>query len=326
MTTEAYWAIAPGRGEIRSEPLPARGPGDVLVHTLYTGISRGTEALVAAGAVPPSEYARMRAPFQAGEFPFPVKYGYINVGRVAEGPDDLRGRTVFSLVPHQRAFVVPAAAVQPLPEGVPPGRAVLAANLETAINGVWDSQPQVGDRVVIVGGGTVGCLVAWLIGRIPGVTCTLADPNPARAAVAATLGVKFAHPDAAPGEADLVIHTSGNPAGLTLAIELAGDEAKVVEMSWYGDRTVTLPLGADFHARRLTLRSSQVGQVPPWQRSRWDYARRMRLALSLLVEPALDVLITGESDFADMPTVLPRLAAAPGDTISHRIRYQPLES
>ena len=317
----AFWVAAPGRGEIRSEPLAPAASGEVLVRTLFSGISRGTEALVFRGRVPPSEFERMRAPFQSGGFPAPVKYGYANVGEVEEGPADLRGRVVFTLFPHQTRYVVPAAAVHVLPAATPPGRAVLAANLETAINGVWDARPLVGDRVAVVGAGAVGCMTAWLIAGMPGCEVELVDTNPSRAAVGRALGVRCAAPGQASGEADVVIHASGAPAGLTLALQLAAFEARVVELSWYGDQQVPLELGQAFHARRLTIASSQVGSVAATQRARWDTRRRMQLALRLLESPVLDVLITGESHFEELPEVMERLSASPGDTICHRVRY-----
>ena len=315
----AFWVVAAGRGEIRVERLPALGDGDALVRALYSGISRGTEALVLAGRVPPSEYARMRAPFQAGEFPAPVKYGYASVGRVEQGSAALRGRAVFCLYPHQTHYVVPASALYLLPDDVPPARAVLAANLETALNGLWDAAPRLGDRIAVVGGGTIGCLVAWLAARIPGCMVELVDVAPQRASLAVALGVRFAMPAQAARDADRVIHASGAPEGLVTALELAGDEATVVELSWFGDRAVTLPLGAAFHPRRLTLRSSQVGALPPEQRPRWTHRRRLELALALLAEPALDALVSGECAFDALPAVLPTLTA--GTALCQRVRY-----
>jgi threonine dehydrogenase-like Zn-dependent dehydrogenase len=291
----AFWITAPGSGAIRTEAVPTPADGEVLVRTLFTGVSRGTEALVFQGRVPPGEYERLRAPFQGGACPAPVKYGYANVGIVEAGPRPVLHRHVFALVPHQPRYCVPAAAVHVLPPGVPPERAVLAANLETAINGIWDAAPQIGDRVVVIGGGVVGCLVAWLAGRIPGADVTLVDVRQERAAIADALGVAFSVPDFAPADADVVIHASGSPAGLQLALRLAGMES--------------------------TIRSSQVGQLPPGQRSRWDHGRRMRLALSLLTDASLDVLFTGESPFDDLPSVMPTLAAGAGDVLCHRIRY-----
>ena len=317
----AFWVTAPGRGEIRGEALPPPAEGEVVVRALYSGISRGSEALVFGGRVPPSEWDRMRAPFQQGEFPAPVKYGYSMVGRVERGPDALTGRIVFVLHPHQTRFVVPAHAVHVLTDGVDPARAVLAANLETALNGVWDARPHLGDRIAVIGAGTVGCLAAWLVSRIPGCDVELIDINPRRAQVARALDLRFAQSSAAARDADLVIHASGAPEGLELALELAGVEGRIVELSWFGDRAVPLSLGGAFHARRLTIASSQVGRIAPSQRPRWDARRRMQLVLALLSDPHLDVLISGESEFEELPDVMATLAREPGDALCHRIRY-----
>ena len=317
----AFWIAEPGHGEIRTELLPAPADGEVLIRTRFSGISRGTEALVFEGRVPVSEYERMRAPFQAGAFPAPVKYGYASVGEVERGPRELIGRQVFALYPHQTRYLVPAASVFLLPDALPSARAVLAANVETAINGLWDARPHVGDRIAVIGAGTVGCLIAWIAGQIAGCDVELIDINPRRAALADALGVRFARPEQAADDADVVIHASGSPAGLALALRIAGFEATIIEMSWYGDHAVPLALGEGFHARRLTLTSSQVGRVAASQRSRWDTRRRMHLALTLLTDDALDVLITGESPFDALPQVMAELAAAPGDALCHRIRY-----
>ena len=318
---KAFWVTAPGHGEIRSEALPSPTGQDVVVEALYSGISRGTEALVFGGRVPRSEWERMRAPFQVGEFPSPVKYGYASVGRVVGGPDDLKAQIVFVLHPHQTRFIVPATAIHAVPPGVPPARVVLAANLETALNGVWDARPHLGDRISVVGAGAVGCLVAWLASRIPGCEVELVDTNPSRAVVAHALGVRFAEPASAADEVDVVIHASGAPAGLELALRLAALEARIVELSWFGDQVVPLSLGGAFHAKRLTIRSSQVGRVAAAQRPRWDTRRRMQLALGLLRDPALDAVITGESAFETLPEVMAQLTESPGDTLCHRIRY-----
>lgn len=321
-TALACWLAEPGRAELRAETLPAPADGQVQVRSLHSAISRGTETLVFRGAVPASEWQRMRAPFQAGSFPAPVKYGYSSVGVVEQGPDSLLGRPVFCLFPHQTHYVVPAEAVHVLPPGVPPARAVLAANLETAVNALWDAAPRVGDRIAVVGGGVVGLLVAWLAGRLPGCRVQVVDPQPARRGVAAHLGVDFALPRDAGDDADLVIHASGRPEGLATALRLAAFEATVLELSWYGDQPVSVPLGGAFHSRRLTLKSSQVGQVAAAQRSRWTYRRRMDLALSLLTDAAPDALITDTAPFAALPAVLARLAAG-GDytTLCQRIDY-----
>lgn len=324
MTSEqarAFWVTAPGHGAIRDESLPIPTSSDAIVRTHYSGISRGTETLVFSGRVPEVERQRMRAPFQSGDFPAPVKYGYCNVGEVEAGPAELVGRLVFSLFPHQTRFVIPASALHVLPADLPPGRAVLAANTETAINGVWDAAIQPGDRVAVVGAGTVGCLVAWIAGQIPGTEVCLIDINPARAAIASALGVGFATPEQAPLERDVVVHASGSPRGLELALTLAAFEATIVEMSWFGTQPVPLSLGESFHAKRLSIRASQVGHVPASHRARWSYGRRMALALTLLRAPAVDVLISGESAFEELPGVMQALATGERDALCHRIRY-----
>jgi threonine dehydrogenase-like Zn-dependent dehydrogenase len=319
--TRAFWVVAPGKGVLRDEDLPEVAAGEVQVRTLFTGISRGTESLIFRGGVPESQWAAMRCPFQEGEFSLPVKYGYIAVGEI-EGGDGRIGQRVFCLHPHQERFVVPKDAVRPLPAGLPPERAVLAANLETAINGVWDGQPGPGDRVSIVGAGVVGALVAWLVGRIPGVAVQLVDIAPGRAKLAAALGVGFCLPAGADGDQDLVFHCSGSEAGLRTALDLSGLEATVIELSWFGDREVALPLGGSFHPRRITLQSSQVGRIPAHRQARWDFARRMTLALDLLAaHPELDALIDGETAFADLPETMSRLATGAGEVLCHRVRY-----
>ena len=320
-SARAFWIASPQHGEIRAERLTTPSADEVLVRALYSGVSRGTEALVFQGRVPASEFQRMRAPFQSGDFPAPVKYGYANVGHVEQGPPELLHRNVFALYPHQTRYVVPAHSVYVLPESVPPRRAVLAANVETAINGLWDARPQVGDRITIVGGGTIGCLVAWLAGRIPGCEVEIVDVNTRRESVARALGVRFAASERASEDRDVVVHASGSAAGLNLALRLAGFEATIVEMSWHGDHAVPIALGEAFHARRLTIKSSQVGTIAGSQRSRWNPRRRMQLALAALADEALDILITGESEFDALPEVMATLAAAPGDTLCHRIRY-----
>lgn len=310
----ALWYVGPRECALNAVSLPKRGPADCLVRALWSGISRGTERLVFEGRVPASEHERMRAPFQQGDFPFPVKYGYCAVGQVEAGPDALLGQTVFCLHPHQDRFVAPSDRLTIVPAGVPARRAVLAANMETALNAHWDSGSGPGDRIVIVGGGVLGLLVAWLAARLPGAEVTLVDIVPERAELAAALGFGFALPANAPTDADLVFHASASAPGLATAIASAGFEARIVELSWYGEGAVAVPLGGAFHAKRLQLVSSQVGQVSPSRRSRWDYARRSRAAMALLAQDdALDTLITDAIAFSEAPARLPRLFA-PGAT------------
>jgi threonine dehydrogenase-like Zn-dependent dehydrogenase len=317
----AFWLRRPGVGEIRPVALPEPGPADVVVRTLCSAVSRGTETLVFRGGVPASQFAVMRAPFQEGDFPAPVKYGYLNVGVVEHGPAELCGRTVFCLYPHQTAYVVPAAAVSVVPSEVPAARAVLAGTVETAVNALWDAAPLVGDRVTVVGAGMVGCCVARLLVGVPGTRVTLVDIDPGRRDVAAALGVGFALPDEAEGYQDLVVHTSATSAGLQQSLDLLAPEGTVVELSWYGDAEVRLSLGGAFHSGRLGLRASQVGTVSAARRGTRTTADRRELALDLLRDPAFDTLLTGTSRFDELPDVMRRLADRSLPALCHTISY-----
>jgi threonine dehydrogenase-like Zn-dependent dehydrogenase len=315
----AFWLAFPGTGELRPERVAAPGPGEVLVRTLHTGVSRGTETLVFTGRVPASQWSAMRAPYQEGDFPAPVKYGYLNVGVVEAGEPALVGKTVFCLYPHQTRYVVPATAVTVVPDAVPAHRAVLAGTVETAVNALWDAAPLIGDRIAVVGGGMVGCSVAAILARFPGVRVELVDPDESRVGIAERLGVGYARPADARGDCDLVIHASATEAGLARSLELLATEGTVVELSWYGDRPVSVPLGEFFHARRLTVRSSQVGGITPGRRR--DYADRLALALDLLADPRFETLVTGRSGFAELPGVLARLADGSLPALCHVIDY-----
>jgi threonine dehydrogenase-like Zn-dependent dehydrogenase len=317
----ALWSTAPGVAELRDEVLPPCGPGQALVRMLASGISRGTERLVLAGRVPRNQWPVMRAPLMAGEFPFPVKYGYAAVGVVEAGPEALLGRRVFCLHPHQDRFLAPAAMCIPIPDAVPDRRAVLAANMETAVNVLWDARPLVGERALVIGAGVVGLLVAALLARIPGLDLSVCDIDAGRAPLVQALGARFCMPDAAPDARDLIIHASADPAGLQLALSRAGFEGRIVEASWYGDRAVTLPLGEAFHAQRLSIISSQVGQVAPAMRGRRTHGERLALALALLDDPRFDALLAAPVPFAALPAALPGIlngaAAQPCPTVSY---------
>lgn len=316
MTSPALWFVAPRQAALRAG---AEGTG-VLVETLFSGISRGTERLVFEGRVPEAEAERMRAPLQEGAFPFPVKYGYAAVGRALEGTH--AGRAVFALHPHQARFRCVEEMLSPLPGDLPPERAVLGANMETALNVLWDSGAGIGDRIAVIGAGTVGALAGYLASRLPGAEVTLVDVNPDRATLAATLGCAFAPPGRAPTECDVVIHATATPEGLASALACAGPEATVIEASWHGAGTTAVPLGGAYHSRRLCLKSSQVGHLPPARTPRWSHARRLAKALDLLRDPALDALITGETAFAALPDRYGEILADPA-TLCHRIYYDP---
>ena len=323
-TAEALWYVSPGRAEIRSERLSEPGAAEVRVRALHSAVSRGTERLVFAGRVPESEFERMRAPFMSGAFPFPVKYGYAIVGRIETGPPALCDRMVFALHPHQDIFTLPVEAVTPIPDDLPAARAVLAANMETALNAVWDGAPGPADHIAVVGGGVVGLLVAWLCAHLPGTHVTLVDVAPSRADLARALGVNFITADVAPkalGDCDLVVHASGSATGLATALGLAGEEATVLELSWYGTQEVAAPLGCGFHSRRLKLVSSQVGRVASSHRPRWTSRRRLAAALDLLADPALDALIAPGIEFHALPKRLADILAPDSASLCPLITY-----
>lgn len=318
---EALWYTAPGQAEWRSEQLPLADAAHLRVRSLFSALSRGTESLVFHGKVPASEHQRMRAPLQAGDFPFPVKYGYAAVGIVEDGPANVIGQTVFTLHPHQTLFDLPLDGAAVLPEGLPPMRAVLAANMETALNTLWDSGATAAQRINVIGGGVVGLLVGYLAGRLPGAEVTLVDVQPGRAKQAAALGLQFALPSAAPGDCDVVFHASGVGSGLATAIDCAGDEATVIEMSWYGAGQIPVALGGAFHSRRLRLIASQVGKVAPNQRARWSYRRRLNAALNLLRDDRLDILLESPIAAVDLPAKLPDILKPGGGVLCQPIAY-----
>jgi threonine dehydrogenase-like Zn-dependent dehydrogenase len=321
LTARALWYAGKGVVELREAPLPPLGPLEVRVRTLFSAISRGTERLVLAGAVGRSEWERMRCPMQEGNFPFPVKYGYCAAGIVEDGREELIGRKVFCLHPHQDVFHVSADRLAAIPDRVPVRRATLAANMETALNAVWDSGAGPGDRIVVVGAGVVGLLVASLATRLPAAEVTLVDLEAKRRSLAEAVGARFAAPEGAPQEVDVVFHASASTAGLNTAIDCAGLEGTIVELSWYGDKPVDARLGGAFHSRRLKLVASQVGQVSPGRRPRWSYARRLDAALRLLDQPALDRLVAEDIAFEDAPRELPRILAAAAQGLAPVIRY-----
>ncbi len=314
MIARAFWTVAAGVGELLTETLPAPGPDDTLVRSLASGISRGTEATVFAGRVPPSQYDVMRAPLMAGTFPFPVKYGYAVVGTAPGG-----GR-VFVLHPHQDLFIAPAAMCVPVPDDVPTERAVLAANMETALNILWDATPLAGERMLVIGAGVVGLLTAALLSRLPAARVTVVDIDLARAPLAEKFGCAFATPETAPVDQELIVHASGSEAGLRLALRCAAFEARIVEASWFAEKMPALPLGEAFHPRRLRLTSSQVGSVATPMRGRRTYRERLATALALLADPLFDALLEPPTGFADLPAAMPRLLAG---GLCHVVRYPP---
>jgi len=310
---KALWIIKKQAANLQ----PASLGSGVLVRSIYSGISRGTERVVLNGEVPESEFERMRCYGQEGEFSFPVKYGYCMVGEVLEG--DLRGKQVFTLYPHQDYFRISEDRLHLLPEDVPASRAILAANMETALNISWDAELKKGQKVAVIGAGVVGALCAYLA-KDQGAEVVLVDKNPNRASVAAELGIEFSDSEAVAGEFEKIIHTSASEEGLGLALNIAKEEGWIIEASWYGNKTVNLPLGAAFHSRRLRIISSQVGKIPA-SRANWSISSRMQRALELLKDSSLDCLVSGETGFEEVADSYSEIIGN-SETLCHRIRYQ----
>ncbi len=309
----AFWTVAAEQGEIRAETLAPASAQELRIRTLASGISRGTEALVFAGRVPPSQYAAMRAPLMAGAFPFPLKYGYSAVG-LTDG-----GRRMFVLHPHQNVFNAPATMCVAVPDAVPTARAVLAANMETALNVLWDAAPLAAERMMVVGAGVVGLLIAALLARVPAASVTVIDLDVSRAAAAQSFGCAFARPETAPAEQELIVHASGSEAGLRLALDRAAFEARIVEVSWFGDQAPAVPLGEAFHSRRLRLVASQVGSIAPPMRGRRSLPERLAIALDLLEDSRFDALLEPPTAFEHLPQAMPRLLSA---GLCHIISYE----
>lgn len=320
-SARALWYVEPFKAALRSENLPDPGSNEVLLKARFSGISRGTERLVFSGEVPETEFERMRAPMQSGEFPFPVKYGYCTTAIAETGPKDLKGHAFFCLHPHQDFFLAPLESLVPIPSEVPLKRATLAANMETALNAHWDVATSPCDRIAIVGAGIVGLLVTYIAARIPGTDVVVIDTNPARRKLVESFGARFAQPGETPDDRDVVFHASASSAGLATALSCAGFEAKIVELSWYGNKPVSAPLGGAFHAKRLKLISSQVGQVAETHRARWSYRQRMTAALSLLDRDELDLLVDEVIDFEEAPERLPAILDARSSGLAPVIRY-----
>ncbi len=314
MLARAFWTIDAGEGVLRSETLADSAPGHVALRALASGVSRGTEALVFAGRVPSALYESMQAPLMDGSFPFPVKYGY---SLVAEQQD---GGRVFVLHPHQDRMLVPASMCVPIPNTIPTHRAVLGANMETALNVCWDAGPLPGERILVVGAGVIGMLTASLLARIPAAEVTVVDVNPSREKLVIQMGCAFALPEGAPADQELVVHASASEAGLRLALDRAAFEGRIIEASWYGDLAPVVPLGGAFHSRRLRLIATQVGAVAPSMRGRRTHGQRLALALGLLNDSVYDALLDGPTRFEDLPKAMPRILAPGG--LCHVITYE----
>ncbi len=302
MLNEALYFTAPRQITLRPEPCPAPGPGEVRVRTRLSAISPGTEMLIYRGQMPSGMAADETLAALRGDLTYPLKYGYAAVGEVVDlGPgvaSDWFGRLVFAFQPHQRCFVASVTALHPLPDDVPPERAVLLPNMETAVNLLMDGAPLIGERVVVLGQGVVGLLTTALLARFPLAALVTFDRYPLRRQMGLDLGATLSLDPLASDAveaarahlgaqgfydgADLTYEVSGNPQALDLALQLTGFAGRVILGSWYGTKRAALDLGGRFHRSRIRLISSQVSTLAPEHTARWDKARRLDVAWQML--------------------------------------------
>jgi len=329
--SEAMRLTYPEKNSVILEPVDLKqlSKDEVLVKALYSGISRGTESLVYSGKVPSSEWSRMRCPNQTGEFSFPINYGYASVGKVISVGSDVTntkaGDKVFVLHPHQDRFIVGDSWINVLPDDLQdPEIAVLSANMETALNANWDADIENRKSIVVVGGGVVGILTAYVAKQLSGKKPVLIDIDERKAELANKFGFDFALArDAASedfGKFECVFHTSASEKGLQLAIDLAVFEGRVIEMSWYGDKPISINLGGAFHSQRISLISSQVGHVSANKRQSHSHSDRMSLAMDLLRNSALKALLKPIVPFADLPDRLDEVLTS-SETLCPLVTY-----
>jgi 2-desacetyl-2-hydroxyethyl bacteriochlorophyllide A dehydrogenase len=331
---QALVFVGPGRVEVVDEEQAPPGAGEVLVRTRVSAVSAGTERLVFRGELPRGLPLDESLPALAGaSSSYPARFGYAAVGDVAAvGPGvdaTWTGRRVFAFAPHASAFAARAADVLPVPDGLDAERAALYANMETAVTLALDGAPRVGERVAVVGQGTVGLLATAVLARFPLQTLVVVDAAPARARLGLALGADAAVTDAAAARvalgaagADLTFELTGDPAALDVAVAVTGREGRVVVGSFYGSRRAPVDLGAHFHRGRLTIASSQVSHLPPALTGRWDRARRTEVTWRELARVDVAPLISHRFALGRAAEAYARLDAGPSQASQILLTYE----
>lgn len=324
MQSKSLWFKNQFHAVMETEMLPVLPPNkkknSCLIKTLFTAISPGTEYLVYSGGVPKKLYVEMRCPYMGGDFSFPIKYGYSLVGQVLDGPTSLKGKLIHTLHPHQDYARISAEDVYVIPDGISPQRATLASNMETALNAIWDSGVNIGDKVLIVGFGIIGSLIARILSFIPQVEVDVLDVQPAKITLIEQLGFSI-YKEEKEKKYDLAFHTSGSGPGLQTSINNVGLEGKIIETSWYGDKEVNLCLGETFHSQRKLIISSQVSHLPACKSARWDYKRRKEVVFQLLLHPEFDAHITHTIAFHNLPKLFQSLKKNRCQELSYLVYY-----
>ena len=321
MKAHGLWFLGANQFSIREETLRSPSTPYCVVKSICSGISQGTEQLVYSEAVPESIQHQMRCPYMGGDFPFPIKYGYSLVGEVVEGPENIVGRNVHMLHPHQDYGCVHPRDIYLLDDGILPEKAILASNMETAVNAVWDSQVTLGDRVLVVGFGNVGSLVARILSLSMGVEMFVTDTSALKRSMAQKMGFNVCEISQLKEEFDISFNVSASADGLQTAIDAVGYEGKIIELSWYGNRAVSLQLGGDFHIQRKTIISSQVSHIPSHRLARWDTIRRKKLVFSLLKQPEFEEHVTHNLRFSELPRILSESRSLFQDNLMIAVHY-----
>lgn len=313
-SSRSLWHIDAGHSEIRSQNLDPL-PGQILLQSLYSLISLGTEKTIALGGVPGNVYDKMKVPYMEGSFSLPVKYGYSLVARSEEG------QCYHLMHPHQDLVSVNPESLTPVPPGIPPSRAVLVSNMETALTAYWDAGPLKDEKIMIAGFGLIGALTALLL-RLKGFQdITVYEPDATRTGLARRLGFHTGDPGFDPGPFDLAFHSSGNASGLQHCLEVMGPEGRILELSWYGRQKITLGLGEHFHINRLRIIASQVSSIPRNLQGAWNFAKRKQEVLSLLADPCWDRLEIEEVPFETSPAVFYKIRHSQTKGLTYILKY-----
>jgi 2-desacetyl-2-hydroxyethyl bacteriochlorophyllide A dehydrogenase len=339
--SQQLWFTAPYSLEFREQELAEPGPDEILVRTLFSAISSGTEMLAYRGQLPRNlALDPSMAALENQATNYPLQYGYASVGRVEAAGDKvdkgMTGSHVFALQPHATHYLTKAGLVVKLPGSIAPEAAVFLANMETAVNLVLDAKPALGENVVVLGQGIVGLLVSAILSRFPLAAHFALDPLPLRRDKALMLGVEHAiDPDnetalgtmqtalnRLPGQgADLVLELTGSPDALNLAVELCAYSGRIIVGSWYGSKPVTLDLGGRFHRERIKIISSQVSSISPELSGRWDRDRRFTTALGMIESVRPEQLITHRIAFGSAPEAYQLLDKSPETVLQTVLTY-----
>jgi len=317
----SLWHLSDSQSVIKENTAQNPSPSFLKIQSHFSLISTGTERLVACGEVPGSVHDDMKVPYMEGAFPFPIKYGYSLVGKVITEGHSMTGKLVHAMHPHQDFCLINESDLFEIHSNIPAQRATLASNLETALTAVWDAQVNIGDRVLIVGFGLIGSLIARLLSFIPAIYFQIIEIDKERIQHAEKLGFPVSAILRKHSKFDIAFHTSATAEGLQTCIDGVGLEGKIIELSWYGKKPVKINMGGSFHSQRKQIISSQVGKLPSKYNARWDMKRRKKVVFELLENALFDQQITHFIKFVDTPTFFADLRAGKAKGLAYCIEY-----